>query len=320
MEIIIEEISKGDKLIGRHKYAQQQVSLGRGYHNDVIINDPHVCAEHLTLIYNGDNWIINDLNTVNGSFLERSKTPAHGHVIVSGDVITIGNSQIRFIFPNHPVVSSVPFSAFESLINLARHPLVVSFSLLLFAFASGWLTYLESAKEVNFTQLLVPAIKLTLAFCIWPALIALISHLTKNDARIIHQLGICFVFFLFFMFVDAIQALINFNTSSNWPVFWLTNALPLILAFGMFWLNCYIGFHMSQVRRIVTAASLTLLFFGGNALIQVSKQPEFNPHPKYNATILPPAYLLSRGSNINQFINDADKLFSKTQKKAKNEN
>ncbi|NMP30463.1 FHA domain-containing protein [Thalassotalea sp. M1531] len=319
MEIIIEEISKGHKLIGRHKYAQSSVHIGRGYHNDIIVSDPHVCAEHLTIDYDGEHWKINDLNSVNGSFIGQGKQAANGHIVNSGDVISIGNSQIRLIFPNHPVDTSIPFSAFESLINLARHPLVVIASIVLFALATGWLTFLENAKEVNFTQLLVPAIKLTLAFCIWPSIIALISHLTKNDARVLHQIGICFIFFLLLMVTDAIQALTYFNTSSNWPVAWFVNLLPIVLAFCMFWLNCYVGFHMSKARRITAAASLTILFFGGSALLQMSKRPEFNPRPQYNATILPPAYLISSSSSVDDFIKDADKLFEKAQKKANDE-
>ena len=36
------------------------VHIGRGYNNDIIINDPHVCAEHIAIHNDGDNWIIQD--------------------------------------------------------------------------------------------------------------------------------------------------------------------------------------------------------------------------------------------------------------------
>ena len=316
MEIIIEELSKGHKLISRQKYNNGSVKIGRAYTNDVIVSDPHVCPEHLSVNYNGEDWVVEDDNSLNGSFLGQSKQTAHGHIVKSGDVIALGNSQIRLLFPQHPVSESVPFSAFETLINLARNPLVIGLSILLFTLASGWLTYLDKGKEVNFTQLLVPAIGMALVFSIWPALVSLVSHLTKNDARVMHQIGTCFVFFLLLMLTDIVQALVSFNTSSNWPIAWLTYALPIGVAFTLFWLNCYIGFHMSERRRMAAAATLTLIFFGGGALVHFSRQPEFNPRPQYDATIMPPSYLYSSSSDVDGFLDDAEKLFEKTRQQS----
>lgn len=314
MEIIIEEISKGHKLIGRHKYAQSSVKVGRAYSNDIILTDPHICPEHLTLVFDGDNWIVRDENSLNGSFVDQTKHAADGHIVQSGDVISIGNSQIRLLFPHHPVEESVPFSPYETLINWARNPVVITLSILIFAACSAWLNYLDKPKDVSFPVILIPAIGMTLMFSAWPALVAMISHFTKNDARVLHQIGICFIFYLLLLGVDIIQSLLLFNTSSNWPIHWITGLLPVAIAFCLFWLNCYIGFHMSKSRRVITAASLTILFFGGSALIQLSKQPEFNPRPQYNATILPPALLWSRSNDVDGFLIDAEKLFDKTRK------
>ncbi|MFD2165480.1 FHA domain-containing protein [Thalassotalea euphylliae] len=320
MEIIIEEISKGHKLIGRHKYHQSSVNVGRAYSNDVILTDPHICPEHLKIEEIDGQWRVHDLGSLNGSFLDNGKQSADGHIIHSGDVINIGNSQIRILFPNHPVPSSVPFSPFETLINLARNPLIIGSSVLLFTLISAWLTYLDSGKEVSFIQLLVPAIGMTLLFGIWPAMVSLVSHLTKNDARIMHQIGLSFVFYLVLMSTDAVQALLKFNTSSNLPIGAMSNVLPIMVAFCLFWLNCYVGFHMSSLRRGITAVLLTGLFFGGTALVQISKQPDFNPRPQYDATLLPPAYQLSGASDVDTFISDSEKLFEKTRELAEKSN
>ncbi|WP_448212600.1 FHA domain-containing protein [Colwellia sp. MEBiC06753] len=314
MEIIIEDIGKDHKLIGRHKYAQAQITIGRAYTNDIIISDPHVCPEHVSLCFDGEQWLVIDQHSINGTFLGHSKKNANHHIVQSGDVISIGNSQIRLVFPDHPVAPSVAFSPFETLIDLTKNPFVIAFSIILFTLASGWLTYLDKAIEVNFTQLLVPAVGMTLMFGVWPAVISLISHLTKNDARVLHQVGTCFVFFIILMLSDIVQSLVGFNTSSNWPIVWLINLLPIAIAFCMFWLNCYIGFHMSDKRRLVTAACLTLVFFGGSALVQISKQPDFNPRPQYSSTIMPPSFLWVASSDVDSFLGDAEKLFEKTQK------
>jgi len=314
MEIIIEEISRGHKLLSRHKFNQSSVSIGRGYHSDVIISDPHVCAEHLSIEFDGENWRVVDQDSINGSFLDEGKKPANGHIIHSGDIITLGKSQVRVVFPNHPVATSITLSPFENLINLTKSPASLVVNIAIFALLTGWMFYLNNPKEVNFTQLLVPSVGLTLMFAAWPAAISLISHLTKHDARIFTQLGICFIFYNITWVSDFIETLVHFNTSSQFPLTFLISLLPIAIAFCLFWLNCYIGFHMSKTRRMVIAASLTTLLFGGGFLVQLSKKPEFSARPHFNATLLTPSFLFTSSNSVDKFISDSDKLFKKVQK------
>ncbi|NQZ79984.1 MAG: FHA domain-containing protein [Colwellia sp.] len=320
MEIIIEEISRAHKLLGRHKFLKQNVSIGRGYQNDIIVTDPHVCAEHLHLNFDGEHWIVSDQDSINGSYLDDSKINADQHIIKSGDILTLGKSQVRIVFPNHPVEASVSFSPFENLINIARNPLVLAASIALFAIITGWIFYLNNPLKVTFTQLLVPAISMTLLFAVWPGAIAVISLLTKHDTRVMSQLGVCFAFFNLMWISDVIERFVHFNTSASFPFIWLLALIPIGLAFCLFWFNCNIGFHMSERRRIVVASCLTVLLFGGSFLIQLSKKPEFNPRPKYDATLMTPAFMIVSGNSIEEFVEDSSKLFEKSAKTIKKRN
>jgi hypothetical protein len=313
MEIIIEEISRGQKLLGRHKFNKHSINIGRGYHSDIILSDPHVCAEHLSIEFDGENWRVVDLDSINGCFLGEGKKPANGHIIHSGDVITIGKSQIRIVFPHHPVVDSITLSPFENLINLTKQPLVLTLNVVIFALLTGWMFFLNNPKEVNFTQLFVPAVGITLMFAIWPAAVALVSHLTKHDARVFTQLGICFVFYNLSWVIDFLEAWVNFNTSSQSFMPHMMIVLPIALAFCLFWLNCHIGFHMSKVRRVVVAAALTTLLFGGTFLIQLSKKPDFSVRPQFNSTLLTPNFMLAPSNNVDEFIKNSNELFKQVQ-------
>jgi len=317
MEIIIEEISRGHKLIGRHKFAQSSVNIGRGYHSDIILADPHVCAEHLTIKHDGESWRVIDQDSINGCFLDDGKKTANGHIIRSGDVITIGKSQIRVIFPHHPVDTSITLSPFENLINLTKHPVTLITNIAIFALLTGWIFYLNNPKEVNFTQLFVPAIGLTLMFTIWPALVSLVSHLTKNDARVFTQIGICFIFYNLTWVTDFIENLVRFNTSSQFPLTNIVILLPIALAFCLFWLNCYVGFHMSNKRRLLTAVGLTLLIVGGTNVIKYSKKPDFTVKPQFDSTLMTPNFMVTQSNSVDDFINDSSKLFTDVRKAAK---
>jgi len=318
-EIIIEEISRNHKLLHRHKLSQQKIHIGRDYHNDIILADPHVCPSHLSIELNDGQWKIIDNQTVNGSYIENIKEKKHAaneHIVQDGDVITLGKSQLRILFTDHAVEPTVAFSPFESFINLMRHPLAILLSVALFTLIAGEVFYLSTAKEVNFSQLLVPTIGMALGFALWPAGVALVSHLSKHDARVMAQLGVSFAFFNFMWLSDLFESIAAFNSAAGSLLPLVMVFISIALAFSLFWLNGYIGFHMTAKRRIVVAASITTLLFGGSYLVQYSNKPEFNPRPQYDATIMMPSFLLASSSNVDKFIEDSSKLFEKTNKAA----
>ena len=313
--IVVEQINRGKKLICRDRFESDSVEIGRSYQNDIIIDDPHICPEHLNMEFDGEHWVVHDQDSLNGSFLDESKQSADKHILHSGDIISIGKSQLRIVFPDHPVSATVKFSPFESLIERTRKPVSLVFSLAIFTLMSGYLLYLGKQTEVTFTQVFVPAIGMTLGFSLWPAIISLISHLTKNDARYWSQIGISFLIFNFFWFSDIIEYVLHFNLSSAWPVSWITSLLPITLAFCLFWLNCYIGFHMSGKKRVIISASLCLLIFGGTYLVSLSNKPDFRDRPTYDATIMTPNFLIAPSTPANEFIENAKQVFEKADKK-----
>ena len=320
--IIIEEISRNHKLLHRHKLLQSQIHIGRDYHNDIILADPHICPSHLSIELIDGKWQISDNETVNGSFIENKhekKHTANNHIICDGDIITLGKSQLRILFTDHQVEPTVAFSPFESFINLMRHPLALVLSIALFTLIAGGIFYLNTAKEVNFSQLLVPTIGMMLGFALWPAGVALVSHLNKHEPRILAQLGISFAFFNLMWFSDLLESIATFNSASDSLLQIFFIILSIVLAFSLFWLNCYIGFHMTAQRRNAIALGITILLFGGSYLVQYSNKPEFNPRPNYDATIMVPSFLIAPSSSVDTFIEDSSKLFDKTAKKASEE-
>lgn len=318
--IIVEQINRSKKLLARDRLNSDTITIGRSYQNDIVIDDPHICPEHLTIEYDGECWRVKDQDSLNGTFLEDSKQSADEHIVHSGDILSIGKSQIRVVFPDHPVAPTIAFSPFESLIDFCRKPATLLVSLIVFALMSGYLVYLSKSTHVNFTQVLVPAIGMTLGFTLWPAIISLISYLTKNEARFWSQVGISFIIFNLFLLNDGLDYLLHFNLSSAWPVYWLSTIIPVALTFCLFWLNCYFGFDMSKKKRNTIAVSMCLLIFGGGYLIEVSNKPEFRSQPYYDATIMTPNFLIAPSSSVDKFVEDANKVFEEADEKREEDN
>ncbi|MBU2892819.1 FHA domain-containing protein [Colwellia sp. D2M02] len=322
MEIIIEEISRGQKLLHRHQLNKSTVRIGRDYNNDIILSDPHICPQHLDINFNDGVWTLTDKNTINGTFLENAsnkKQSANQHIIEDGDIINLGKSQLRIVFRDHKVAPTVPFSAFENLIDLLRSPIALTLSIAIFIMVAGGVFYLNNPIESNLSQLLVSAIGMSLLFGVWPAAVALVSHLTKNDARVMAQLGVSFALFNLMWLSDLLENIVAFNTASHSVMLILINLVPIALTFTLLWLNSYIGFHMTAKRRMVTALGLTVLLFGGGYLVQYSNKPEFDPHPNYNATIMDPSFLLAPSSSVDDFVEQSKQLFIDAEKSIQEE-
>ena len=45
------------------------IKIGKAVHNNFIVNDPHVSRHHAQLIHEEEGWILEDLNSTNGTFV-----------------------------------------------------------------------------------------------------------------------------------------------------------------------------------------------------------------------------------------------------------
>jgi len=73
-------------------------SIGRAYTNHVFLNDGHISAEHALLSYRHQRWWLEDLESTNGTFINRQQV--RGSTVVNyGDVIDIGQVRLRLERP-----------------------------------------------------------------------------------------------------------------------------------------------------------------------------------------------------------------------------
>lgn len=73
----------------------EQVFLGRGNDNEIVIKDPYISKRHLRIVKDEENYFLEDLKSANGTFIngERIMDVAK---LNNGDRITVG--QIEFLF------------------------------------------------------------------------------------------------------------------------------------------------------------------------------------------------------------------------------
>jgi len=82
-------IERGKEQVRR--FLQPEVMIGRDPNCDVAIIDEALSAHHARLAHHHGQWWLEDLNSTNGTFLNREKlnTPA---VVITGDKFKCGNT------------------------------------------------------------------------------------------------------------------------------------------------------------------------------------------------------------------------------------
>jgi len=88
--IMIETRLGQDKLSQSH-FSQNEVMIGRDTNCDLSVMDEALSAHHARIIFHHGQWWLEDLNSTNGTFLNREKliVPA---VVITGDEFKCGNT------------------------------------------------------------------------------------------------------------------------------------------------------------------------------------------------------------------------------------
>jgi hypothetical protein len=93
----------------RFSLTRPTITIGREAGNDVVINDPQISRRHASLTWDGRQFIIQDLGSANGTFVNGVRLTAP-RVLQQGDVIGLGPT-VHLGFQAMPVAPVPPHSA-----------------------------------------------------------------------------------------------------------------------------------------------------------------------------------------------------------------
>ena len=74
---------------------KDRTRLGRRPHNDIVIDNLAVSGEHAVLQQTGEGFVIEDLNSTNGTYINGKAI--RRQVLIHGDVVEIGKYRLRFL-------------------------------------------------------------------------------------------------------------------------------------------------------------------------------------------------------------------------------
>ena len=84
-----------DSLAGRRFAFSEQITMGRGEDNDVVIPEGFVSHHHAVIYQHGSQYVIEDLGSVNHTYVNDQMMEGRAY-IKPGDLVRIGMVTLRF--------------------------------------------------------------------------------------------------------------------------------------------------------------------------------------------------------------------------------
>jgi len=88
-------IAEGKGRGQRFEFDSPDITIGRDAENDVVLNDGGSSRRHCRIARDGEQWILEDLRSANGTFKNEERIDRSR--LVEGDVVRIGNTTLRFM-------------------------------------------------------------------------------------------------------------------------------------------------------------------------------------------------------------------------------
>jgi pSer/pThr/pTyr-binding forkhead associated (FHA) protein len=77
---------------------QPETTLGSQTDNDLVVLDRYISGHHARLRWDGVNWWLDDLNSTNGTYVNRQRVTAGGSVVLAaGSLISVGDAAFELL-------------------------------------------------------------------------------------------------------------------------------------------------------------------------------------------------------------------------------
>ena len=263
MELIVEVVGTTNNVLERQRFSKDRIRVGRGYRNDVILNDPHADVMHaeIEVAEDGTVWL-QDLDSVNGTLQRKGRRPIDRAAVVSGDIFTIGRNRLRVLFADHDLPAAVPLRRVESfLLWLGRSPVIaVLFALwALLGYSNAYNLTLADFKWSEFVQAQLRGV---VSFLALVAGVYLLSVLFRRGGNFLSHLSVLLFVAVLSELASFILEIGRFNGGDH--SYEVTGGLDKLAGYAFallyLWSVLYLAFNLSLRARTLVSTGLVAVW------------------------------------------------------------
>jgi hypothetical protein len=308
-EVIFLEVLEGDSVHARHRLERFPVTVGRGYANDVILDDPKVSTVHLRLERGeGGAVVLRDVGSRNGTFQVEPWAPLAELVLVDDTRVAVGDTVLRFRSRAHAVeVTRITARPSAPRAQPFDRPFAFPAVLAVAVGASLLDAHLTNYEKTDWGALALAVFAPVAATFVWALLWSIASKIARRQFHFGAHGSIGSLGLLGVLAFPAVLDLLTFSLSLGTWVGWVL----LLLFLG--WAGCVLFWHLRYVtrwepKRLAGVLAVVLGCFG--ALLRAEAllgEEEFTPYIEFERTLLPPAFRLVPAHSVDDFFRESQK-------------
>lgn len=299
----VEILSRHGEVLARHRVSgtADAVHVGRGYDNDVVLDDPFVAARHIRIARDEQGALVaEDLDSANGLFLDRDRRRSARVVLDGVRPVRIGRTWLRVREADHAVE--------PERMARRRFPLWPAIALAALAVLGGeaLTLWLRQTAEGDLGDYLGPLMGTAAVLAVWTTGWAVISRVFSGRARFGRHLLIA---------TSGLFALMLLGELSGYGAFAFSRpglvAYRYIVQWLLAGLVCFL--HLRQVTQSreagrsraalqgLAVAALALLAIGMQALWQWESS-EHTDRLSFLRGLKPPTFALAAPRSVDDFF------------------
>jgi hypothetical protein len=301
--IWIEILSRHRDVTARFRIAGPEACIGRGYDNDVIVDDPYVAAQHLRIFRDETGQLVaEDMGSANGLFLDGGKSRQARVVVDGSHPIRIGQTFLRIRETGHAVererVARPERRIFPIALAAALGVVILGFDTV-----KVWLT---QTSEPRVSSYLTPLLVIAATMLAWVGVWALLTRIFSGHSRFLRNLIIAQVGILAFSLYEQGARFSAF--AWTWSI---ANSYQYVAAWSIAAVVCFL--HLREVgpaRLLFKGALVTTLLATAIAVQTLQRSEAFSDSGRQNTAslLMPPALRLVPLRDEGAFFGEIAKL------------
>jgi hypothetical protein len=301
--IWVEILSRQRDVTARYRIAARQVRIGRGYENDVVVDDAYVAANHLRIFRNQTGQLMaEDMGSANGTFIEGSKVRLTSIALHGSNPIQIGQTFLRVREVHHAV-------ELERIARPERRILPILLAVVLMMLVLGVAAlkvWLSETSEPLASSYMTPLLTLVAIPVVWAGLWAVLSRIISGHFRFLRNLLIGLSGLFAVMLFDPFAEFSAF--ALNWLV---VDAYEYVAAWLMLAVVCFLHLReISRARLWLKGAIVMTVLIAAIAAQTLQQMEEFSDDGRQNTAhfLMPQALRIVPVSDQTAFFNEIAKL------------
>lgn len=299
--IWVEVLSRHREVAHRYRCAGAEIRVGRGYDNDVVIDDPFVSARHARILRDEDgSLVVEDRGSANGLYAERGRQRLQRLRLDGNHTFRIGHTVVRVREASHEVVPE----------RVQRPPsrtwpLAIALVVVLMAVEAGFL-WLRDVTDPKPDRYVIPLLYIAAFVIGWTSAWSILARIFAGHAQFERNLLITAIGFMVYSWLNELTLFCSFALAWQTPQTYEFVAVWILIGVVCFQ-HLSLMIHGRQWLRGGLVAALVLVAIATHALTRLDANPAFD-RQAYGRQLLPPWFRMVGLHAPDKFLADLDPL------------